>query len=289
MQHGESEEYSSEDSGASSPIPVNPFPDDDPKDDGKLEDSVAEERDNVTKGGDTSIGVEAKPIDGVPNESAEPSKPAKKSRKRKNMESVDGGDSAAGKPAPKKKKSRNELAVEEFMLHQLPSLRKELKIRKKNQVNFNIRDHDAYFKPGSEFTPTFCLSLFHVLGRNEIVCSRYGKFQGGSRHMVKCDNGFKHVSLLMGHCEFAPDEAEFIMKKYGREWFKIPSKDETKVTAAQTFGDKGAFKIILTSVYEDCFIDKDGKKVMTINPVLRYEPIKAKETKSARGGGEGEE
>ena len=107
--------------------------------------------------------------------------------------------------------------------------------------------------------------------------------------MVKCDNGFKHVSLLMGHCEFAPDEAEFIMKKYGREWFKIPSKDETKVTAAQTFGDKGAFKIILTSVYEDCFIDKDGKKVMTINPVLRYEPIKAKETKSARGGGEGEE
>jgi hypothetical protein len=126
----------------------------------------------------------------------------------------------------------------------------------------------------SKFKPTFILPLFNFLGKNEITCTRYGKFDNGKRHMVKTTNGYEHASLLMGHCDFTPEESEFLMKKYYAEWYKIPSKDEAKVNAAQEFGNKGHFKVILTGLYEDSFLDSEGNKIFTVNPVLRYEPIK---------------
>lgn len=200
-------------------------------------------------------------------------------RKRKS-EIVEDNSGAAGEDtAPKKKKSRKEQAVEDFVLTQLPSLRKELKIRKKNEAAFHIRDpaNQIYFSSNSKFTPTFILPLFNFLGKNEVVCSRYGKFQGGNRHMVKTDNGFQHVTLLVGNSDLTGEESEFLMKKFGTEWFKIPSKDEAKVHAAQASGTRGHFKVILTGMYEDSFLDKAGKKITTINPILRYEPLKREE------------
>ena len=209
---------------------------------------------------------------------------AKPSRKRKSqsVEEGDGGAGTSATGAKAKKKSRKDQAVEDFMLLQLPSLRKELKLRKKNQAAFQIRDpaYQKYFSPNSKFTPTFILPLFQFLGKNEIVCTRYGKFNGGSRHLVKTDNGFTHVSLLMANCDFAPEEAEYLMKKFGTEWFKIPAKDESKVSAAQAFGTKGHFKVVLTGLYEDSFLDKEGNKVQTVNPILRYEPIRVNESSS---------
>lgn len=175
------------------------------------------------------------------------------------------------------KKTKKDLLLEDFMLIQLPALRKEVKLRKKVQANFNVRGHPQYFKTGGEFTPTYCLSLFHFLGKNEILCSQYGLFDS-SRHMIKTSDGFNHCNLIIasvGDDTLSPEEAEHMMKRFGREWFKIPAKDASKVQSAFRFGDGHQFKIILTGIYEDSFFGEEGEEIKTANPVLRYEPYRA--------------
>lgn len=175
------------------------------------------------------------------------------------------------------KKSKKDILLEDFMLIQLPALRKEVKLRKKAESSFNVREYPLYFKPGGDFTPTYCLSLFHFLGRNEIVCTQYGVFDS-SRHMVKTVDGFNHANLIIssvGEDTLTPEEGEHMMRRFGREWFKIPAKDASKVSSAFRFGDAHQFKVILTGIYEDSFFGESGEEVKTANPVLRYEPYRA--------------
>jgi hypothetical protein len=178
---------------------------------------------------------------------------------------------------PPTKKSKKDQIVDDFVLKMLPALRKEVKIRKKTKSAFNVRDFPQYFKTGSaEWLPTYSLSLFYFLGKNEIVCSQFGVFDG-NKHMVKSIEGFNHVSLLissLGEDIVNADEANLLMRRYGREWFKIPPKDYAKVMTAYRYGDNHQFKVILTGIFEDSFYDKDGKEVKTANPFYRYESVR---------------
>jgi len=187
------------------------------------------------------------------------------------------------KTAKAKSKSKKEKALEDFMLIQLPALRKEVKLKKKDQSSFNVRDFPQYFKVGGDFIPTYCLSLFNFLGKNEIVCTQYGVFEK-NKHLVKTIEGFNHANLIIGSVGpdvLSPDEAEHMMKRFGREWFKIPAKDAPRVSTAYRFGDNHQFKVVLTGIYEDSFYDDNGDEIFTANPVLRYEPFRAPSTSVA--------
>ena len=179
-------------------------------------------------------------------------------------------------PQPPVKKSRKEQLLDDFMITQLPALRKETKLRKKEQVSFNIREYSEYFKPGSEWTPTYCLGLFNFLGKNEILCEQYGVFEK-SKHMVKTSDGFNHASIIQTSVGelLTPDEINHMMSCFGRSWFKIPASDAPNVSTAYRLGAGHQFKVILTGIYEGSFYGKDGEEVHTINPKLRYEPYRA--------------
>lgn len=215
------------------------------------------------------------PVPPVPENEKEEVVEKKTKRKRKAKIEASSGSDGIPTAAPPSKKSKKDQLIEDFMITQLPALRKEIKLRKKEQNNFNIRDYPEYFKPGGAYLPTYCLSLFNFLGKNELVCSQYGVFDR-SRHMVKTNEGFNHASLIISSMgdTISPDESEHMIKRFGREWFKIPAKDASRVATAFRFGDGHQFKVILTGVYKDSFFGEDGEEVLTVNPVLRYEPVR---------------
>lgn len=186
------------------------------------------------------------------------------------------------KPKNKTAKTRTEKALGQFLSDVLPALKKEMSHRKKEQ--FSWEAYAAYFKPDSKYLATFILPLFKFLEKDSIVCSRYGNFD--NRHMVKTSAGFDRVMLLSRHCdteELTPDVQQYLSQRYGREWFKIPSKDGFRAKAASASGFEGCFKVSLVGMFEDSFIDKTtGATIYTINPSLMYEPLRPPPPKKER-------
>lgn len=228
------------------------------------------------KADDSSIASPDSSPPDLPNDSEKTEHAPKKTVKRRKVDNPPDGPSGKSYVT---KLSKKEQAIQDFMFDILPALKKNLKQRKTQSDSFKIRDHGDYFSSSSKYVPTYMLSLFHFLGTEEVVCTRYGNFDG--KHMVKTTAGFNHASLLINHCDsLSENEVSYLMRKFGKEWFKIPSKDGVKASSANRYGDKGEFKIILSGIYEDSFLDAEGKEVLTINPILRYEPIKAKKEKT---------
>lgn len=177
------------------------------------------------------------------------------------------------KPKNATKKKKKEQAFTQFITDVLPSLKKEM-IRKKKEA-FDWEDYSKYFRPDSGYVATFMLPLFRFLLTDEIVCDRYGNFD--NKHRVKTAVGHKRVMDLSENSdvlELTPEMIHYFNKRFGVEWFKIPSKDGFRAKAAAAAGYEGQFKVILTGLYEDSFTDNaTGKEVVTINPTLMYEPV----------------
>lgn len=200
------------------------------------------------------------------------SKGAGKKRKRE-PPSEDGNPKTTGVG----KKTKNDILLEDFTIGTLPALRRDMKKAKANQAAFKIKDHSSYFGKTSKHIPTFILPLFHFLGREEIICSRVCDFNG--KKFIKTDAGFAHASFIINHAlDLTEEEKEYLLRKYGKEYFKIPSKDFVKASSASKYGDKGEFKVVLTGLYEDSFMNDDQIEIATINPILRYESVKPKPT-----------
>ena len=180
---------------------------------------------------------------------------------------------AITKPKNATKKKKKEQAFTQFITDVLPSLKKEM-IRKKKEA-FDWDDYSKYFRPDSGYVATFMLPLFRFLLTDEIVCDRYGNFD--NKHRVKTAVGHKRVMDLSENSdvlELTPEMIHYFNKRFGVEWFKIPSKDGFRAKAAAAAGYEGQFKVILTGLYEDSFTDNaTGKEVVTINPTLMYEPV----------------
>jgi hypothetical protein len=171
-------------------------------------------------------------------------------------------------------KKRTEKAISQFLNDVLPALKKEMVRRKKEPFSWESYAH--YFKHDSKYLPTFLLPLLKFLEKDEVLCSRYGAFE--NRHMVKTSDGFSRVMLLSKHCdenELTPDVQQYLTQRFGKEWFKIPAKDGFRAKAASASGHDGMFKVILTGLYEDSFMDSTtGETIYTINPSLIYEPCR---------------
>lgn len=223
---------------------------------------------------------ESPPVPVVPDEtSKEEPKTPRANKKRKvasNPEAEPGlADGAAAK------KTKNEAIIEQFMIDTLPALRKNMKKAKIDHVAFKIQNHGNYFKSNSGFLATFILPLFHFLGKEEIICSRVSDFDG--KKFVKTEAGFHHASFIINHAlDLKDDERDYLMRKYGKEYFKIPSKDYVKAMSACKYGEKGEFKVILTGLYEDSFLNDKAEEIITINPVLRYDPVRPKPEKKKK-------
>ena len=185
------------------------------------------------------------------------------------------------KTAGNSKKTKNEALLEQFMIDTLPALRKNMRQAKAIQSSFRIRDHAEFFRPNSPHIATFILPLFHFIGKEEIVCSRLADFNG--KKFVKTEAGFLHASFIVNHAlDLTDEDKEYVLRKYGKDYFKIPSKDYVKASSAAKYGDKGEFKVTLTGIYEDSFLNDEGKEILTINPVLRYDPVRAKSEKKEK-------
>lgn len=171
------------------------------------------------------------------------------------------------------KKKKKEKAFSQFITDVLPSLKKEMVRKKKEPFDWDRYSH--YFKPDSGYMPTFILPLFRFLLADEIICDRYGNFD--NKHRVKTAAGHKRVMDLSEHndiLELTPEMLHYFARRFGVEWFKIPSKDGFRAKSAAAAGHEGQFKIILTGLYEDSFTDSaTGQEVVTINPILMYEPV----------------
>lgn len=171
-------------------------------------------------------------------------------------------------------KKRTDKAIEQFVTSNLPALKKEMARRRKE--DFQWDNYAKYFKPDSKYLATFVLPLFKFLEKTEIVCVRYGCFD--NRHMVKTTAGFERVMLLSRHCsedDLPADVQQYITQRFGKEWFKIPSKDGFRAKAAAAAGHEGAFKVVLTGIFEDSFVDNEtGQTILTVNPSLSYEPVR---------------
>lgn len=174
---------------------------------------------------------------------------------------------------PNSRKKKRDEAVSQFLKDVLPSLRKEMKRSKKEKVDLSL--YSDYFngKHASK-KATYILPLFHFLGKDEIHCTRYGQFD--NRHLVKTIDGFNHSIFLGEQCgdALSENEVQYIMKRFGREWHKIPARDSFRVSNASRSGTNGEFKIVLNGILEDSFYDKEKDVwISTLNPVLDYIPI----------------
>lgn len=203
--------------------------------------------------------------------------------------SVVGMDEASGSASENAKKSgknrkgnrKGEIAVQQFIDNYLPALRKEMSQQKKRE-QFKLTDYAECFAPNSKVRPTYILPLLHFIGSNSITCNRFGKFDG--KCMVKTSDGFNHCMLLnrfSSENHIKEEELSFIMKRFGKEWHKIPAKDEVRVSMAIRAGHMGHFKITLTGVYEDSFYNDQGEEISTLNPILSYEGVRVKEQDAA--------
>jgi len=179
-------------------------------------------------------------------------------------------------------KKRTEKAISQFLSDTLPALKKEMVKRKKEP--FSWEHYQGYFRADSGYIQTYILPLFKFLEKDEIVCSRYGLFD--NRHMVKTSSGFDHVMFLSKHCDsetLSPEVQQYLSQRFGKEWFKIPSKDGHRAKAAASAGYEGCFKVILTGLFEDSFTDSQtGQVIHTINPSLAYEPCRPPPPKKER-------
>lgn len=238
----------------------------------------SEQRESPT----SEVSVESECVSIVPDEPKEEEISVKKI-KRKRKKNVDVSDGPEGEKkttgAPPVKKSRKAQELDDFTMNLLPALKKDVKNQKKEKNTFNIRAYDRYFKEGSEWVATYSLNLFYFLGKSEILCTEYGCFNG--KHMVKTIEGFNHATFITSSLKddlLSSEEAEALMRRYGREWHKIPPKDSPKVSTAFEYGDHNQFKVILLNLYEDQYFTKGPEgnvvKVKTINPVYRYEAIR---------------
>jgi len=182
---------------------------------------------------------------------------------------------AGGISKKKSKKATNQKMQKEaelFINDVLPNLRKEM-VRKK-KVNFDLKEYATYLKPDSGFVPTFCLPLFHFMGKNEILCTRYGLYDG--KHSVKTTAGHDRVMWVSKNIkqdQLSEEMMTYMNRRFSPEWYKIPSSYGLRAKAAANNGHEGKFRVILVNVYFDSFINKEGEKVETINPVLAFEPV----------------
>lgn len=187
-------------------------------------------------------------------------------------------------PLPEVKIRKTDGIVLNFKQSLLPQLKKEMDSFKKKKEDFNLEAYAAFFAPNSGTVATYILPLFRFLGKNTITCSRYGLFD--TKHCVKTTEGFDRVLVLSNSADpadFTPDIQAFCAARYGKEWFKIPAKDGYKAKAACSGGHDKMFKVILTGVFFDSFIDSTtNEEVQTINPVLQYEPMAAPPPKKER-------
>lgn len=208
--------------------------------------------------------------------------PRKKSKKTVSKDSDEnhaaGDDEKETAKADKKIKQGNrkgEAAVKHFIDSVLPALRKEMAKKKKNV--FKLDDHADLFLPNSPIRPAYLLPLFHFLGKNEILCDKFREFD--SKAMVHTKDGFNQCMKINKYS--TPDvisehELTEIMKRFGKEWHKIPAKDKVRVAAAIRAGASGEFKIILSGIYYDSFYDDKGEEIKIAVPILNYEGIRAK-------------
>jgi len=183
-------------------------------------------------------------------------------------------DTKSNSAKSKAKSAKAKRGVDQFLSDLLPNLKKEMTHKKK--VVFDLTTYDAFFKHDSGYIATYLLPLFHFLAKTEIVCTRYGNYEG--KHMVKTSHGFERVMILARYADpedFTADIQTFCTQKYGKEWFKIPQKDGFRAKAAASAGHEGCFRVILTGVFLDSFINADRVEVHTINPVLTYESCRA--------------
>lgn len=191
-----------------------------------------------------------------------------------------GGIVKKSSQSPAKKKV--EKAINQFLSDMLPTLKKEMVKRKKEP--FSWENYQGYFRADSGYLQTYILPLFKFLEKDEIICSRYGLFD--NRHMVKTSAGFDHVMFLSKNCDsetLPADVQQYLRQRFGKEWFKIPSKDSHRAKAAANAGHEGCFKVILTGLFEDSFTDtQTGETVHTINPSLAYEPCRPPPPKKER-------
>lgn len=191
-----------------------------------------------------------------------------------------GGIVKKSSQSPAKKKV--EKAINQFLSDMLPTLKKEMVKRKKEP--FSWENYQGYFRANSGYLQTYILPLFKFLEKDEIICSRYGLFD--NRHMVKTSAGFDHVMFLSKNCDsetLPADVQQYLRQRFGKEWFKIPSKDSHRAKAAANAGHEGCFKVILTGLFEDSFTDtQTGETVHTINPSLAYEPCRPPPPKKER-------
>lgn len=169
------------------------------------------------------------------------------------------------------KSSKVQKEAELFMADVLPNLRKEM-VQKK-RANFDLTSFSDYFHTDSGYVPTFILPLFHFIGKSEVICSRYGAFD--KRHCVKTSAGVDKVmwvSRNIDQSNLTEELMAYLNQKYSPEWYKIPSTYAARAKAASLAGFEGKFKTVLTNIYFDNFINREGVKVETINPVLSFEP-----------------
>lgn len=196
------------------------------------------------------------------------------------LDEIAGGSSENGKKQGKNRKGnrKGEIAVQQFIDTYLPALRKEMSQQRKRE-QFKLTDYQECFQPNSRVRPTYILPLLHFIGSNSITCTKFGKFDG--KCMIKTTDGFNHCMLLNKFSSannIKEEELSFIMKRFGKEWHKIPAKDEVRVSMAIRAGHMGQFKITLSGVYEDSFFNNEGEEILTLNPILNYEGIRIKET-----------
>ena len=197
-------------------------------------------------------------------------------KKAKAVECTSKVDEVLSPEVSKKKttKAKKNVALTQFLADVLPTLKKEMTKKKKESFDFESNAH--YFAPDSGYLATYILPLFHFLGKTTVHCHRYGQFD--NRHMVKSTAGFDRVMYMCKHAnpeEFPSDVQNYCATRFGKEWFKIPSKDGFRAKAAAASGHNGEFIITLTGVFTDSFKDKEGKTVQTINPTLSFEPARA--------------
>lgn len=179
-------------------------------------------------------------------------------------------------PIPKKrargptKKEQLEVMVSEVK-DWLPILKKRAAVDSK-AIEFSVEDlHDYDLEFADPDTKcAYLLPLFHFLNETSVLADAMQEWEQVN---VSIEAGIKKVEEIFkapSAADMPEDDKDFLRRRFGKRWWKIPKKDKARVKTL--FTTAPLVRISLVGIEANSFRDRQtNEMVQCLMPVMRYE------------------
>lgn len=220
------------------------------------------------------VKIKEEPIDDVGKEEIPIEKeesnvnPTRSGSKRKAAAPKHVSELEKGGKEPHAKKSKKEAESEKYKSFIRDNKKYLKKEGKKTEDLF--KEYKGLLED-SEVLISYCLKYFYFLDKYVVKCTRMLDYDNLHVECFEAADKLEYLQKLPANLSLPEDELNLLVKKFGYTTWKVPQKDKKWIQRAIDNSEDGTFEMRLVSIEQSKFKDKNGKNVVCVNPVLRYE------------------